>query len=227
MTGISEIARNLDWSYLIEILKSAIPALICIVLHELSHGAVAYLLGDDTAKRCGRLTLNPLKHIDPFGLLMMATVGFGWAKPVPVDLRKFKNPKRDMAITALAGPASNFLIAFICICIMYSAGSLLYRSKAGTLVFELLYRTAYLSIGLGVFNLIPVPPLDGSKIAISVLDDKAYYSILRYERFGFIILAVIVASGIINAPLNTAIVFLFEKMSYFISKILIPFGLMR
>ena len=110
MNAISdlEIIKNgFDFSYLLGILKSVIPSLICITLHELSHGLVAYRLGDDTAKRAGRLTLNPLKHLDPIGLLMMVTVHFGYAKPVPVNMNKFKNPKRDMAITALAGPGKD------------------------------------------------------------------------------------------------------------------------
>ena len=102
-----------DFTYLVSILLGVIPSLLCITLHELSHGYVAYLLGDDTAKRAGRLTLNPLKHLDPIGLLMMLVFRFGWAKPVPVNMMRFKHPKRGMAVTALAGPASNFLITVV------------------------------------------------------------------------------------------------------------------
>ena len=102
-----------DFSYLLSILLGVIPSLICITLHELSHGYVAYRLGDDTAKQAGRLTLNPLKHLDPVGLLMMLVFRVGWAKPVPVNMYRFKNPKRGMAVTALAGPVSNILITLV------------------------------------------------------------------------------------------------------------------
>ena len=103
----------MDWWGLVGLLVSAVAALFCITFHELSHGFVAYRLGDPTAKNAGRLTLNPIRHIDPIGLLMMLVAKVGWAKPVPVDMRYFKHPKRDMAITALAGPLSNFLLAFL------------------------------------------------------------------------------------------------------------------
>ena len=113
MSSFSNVINGLDWSVPLEILGSVIPALICITLHELSHGYVAYLLGDPTAKRMGRLTLNPIKHIDIVGLIMMAVFKFGWAKPVPIDYRNFKHPKRDTAITAAAGPIANVIIACV------------------------------------------------------------------------------------------------------------------
>ena len=111
MGSISEFARHMDLWGLITLLISAVAALLCITLHELSHGLMAYRLGDPTAKQAGRLTLNPIKHLDIIGLLMMVVVKVGWAKPVPVDMRYFKNPKGGMALTALAGPAANFLTA--------------------------------------------------------------------------------------------------------------------
>ena len=114
MPKLHDIWNGLDWSVLTNLLLSIIPALVCITLHELAHGYVAYRLGDDTAKRAGRLTLNPLKHIDIMGLAMMVIFKFGWAKPVPVNMWKFKNPKKGMAITAAAGPLSNIIIAVIC-----------------------------------------------------------------------------------------------------------------
>ena len=123
MNGFQTVWRGLDWSYIVDMVIRVIPALICITLHELSHGIVAYWMGDDTAKRMGRLTLNPVKHIDWWGLLMMVLFRFGWAKPVPVNMYRFKNPKRGMAITALAGPLSNILIAVVCL-VLYG---LLYR----------------------------------------------------------------------------------------------------
>mgnify|MGYP006926719695 FL=1 len=113
ISGLSSVWDGWDFSYLLSILLGVIPSLICIPLHELSHGYVAYRLGDDTAKQAGRLTLNPLKHLDPVGLLMMLVFRVGWAKPVPVNMYRFKNPKRGMAITALAGPVSNVLITLV------------------------------------------------------------------------------------------------------------------
>ena len=110
MNTVQSIWEGLDWSYLTNILLSIIPALICITLHELSHGFVAYKLGDTTAKDAGRLTLNPIKHLDIMGILMMVVFHFGWAKPVPVNMYRFKNPKQGMAITAVAGPLMNVLI---------------------------------------------------------------------------------------------------------------------
>ena len=121
-----------------------IPALICITLHELSHGFVAYKLGDDTAKRAGRLSLNPLRHLDPMGMLMMVIFRFGWAKPVPVNMYRFKDPKRGMAVTALAGPVSNILISLVFL-FLYGALYLpLQRSGVGLYVLEMLQVTAYL-----------------------------------------------------------------------------------
>ena len=111
--ALKTIWNGFDFTNLLDILLSVVPALICITLHELSHGYVAYRLGDDTAKRAGRLTLNPIKHLDIMGLIMMVIFRVGWAKPVPVNMYKFKNPKRGMAITALAGPVSNILIAVV------------------------------------------------------------------------------------------------------------------
>ena len=113
MNTLQSIWNGLDWSYLLNIVLSVVPALLCITFHEVSHGCVAYRLGDPTAKNAGRLTLNPLKHIDMMGLLMMVVFKFGWAKPVPVNMMRFRNPKRGMALTALAGPVSNVLLALV------------------------------------------------------------------------------------------------------------------
>ena len=109
MDGFGEVLRGLDWSVPIRLLLSVLPALICITLHECAHGYAAYRLGDDTAKRAGRLTLNPIKHIDIVGLIMLVTLHFGWAKPVPVNMNRFKDPKQGMALTAAAGPLANLL----------------------------------------------------------------------------------------------------------------------
>ena len=208
---MGNILKNLDWSVLTDILYYVIPALVCITLHELAHGFVAYKLGDNTARRAGRLTLNPLRHIDPVGLLMMVIVHFGWAKPVPVDMRNFKNPKRGMAVTALAGPLANVLISLVSLLLYGFLYVFLYSSAAGSFALNLIYITAYLSLSLAVFNLIPIPPLDGSKILFSVISDRAYDQLMRYERYGMILLVVIMVTGALTNVLGTVLTFLFDR----------------
>ena len=192
MISFGEVFRNLDWSVPLKLLVQAVPALLCIMVHEISHGLAAYALGDTTAKRQGRLSLNPLRHIDWIGLVMLLLFHFGWAKPVQVDIRHFRHPKRDMAITALAGPASNFVLALLCLFLF----GLLYASCVGTdwgeWVLSLLSSTAFLSIALGLFNLIPFPPLDGSKVLFSFLPDRLYFRLMMLERYGMVILIVLV-----------------------------------
>lgn len=184
---------------------SVVPALICITLHELGHGFAAYLMGDDTAKRMGRLSLNPLKHLDPMGMLMMVIFHFGWAKPVPINMYRFKNPKRGMAISALAGPAVNIFIAALFLFIYGFTLVPLSRSSAGQYIHDMIQITASISVGLAVFNLLPVPPLDGSKILFSLISDENYDKLMRYERYGSIIMFALVAAGILDKPLNTLI----------------------
>lgn len=198
------IWQGLDWSYLVNILMAVIPALICITVHETCHGLVAYRLGDDTAKKAGRLTFNPIKHIDIMGLLMMVVFHFGWAKPVPVNMMKFSNPKRGMAITALAGPVSNVLLTMIVLAIygpVYVL-SVVHGGEFLAILADMLFMTAYLSLALAVFNLLPVPPLDGSKVLFSALSDRNYMKLMYYERYGMIVMLVLVASGILGTPLS-------------------------
>ena len=174
-------------------LMRIIPALICITFHELAHGFTAYKLGDSTAKNMGRLTLNPIKHIDPIGLLMMLVMRFGWAKPVPVNMRNFKHPKRYMAVTALAGPVSNIILAILMAMIFGLVIRFLNDISAGAVISELIFNTIYISIALAVFNMLPLPPLDGSKVLFSLLPEKAYNKLMQYERFGMIALLAVVA----------------------------------
>lgn len=190
MESLRTIWQNLDWSFLISTLITVVSALTCITLHELAHGFVAYRLGDTTAKDAGRLTLNPLRHIDIFGLVMMVAFKFGWAKPVPINMRRFQNPRRGMAITALAGPACNIVLACIAL-VLY--GALFYPivqniTLVGEIVLRILSTVSYLSVALAIFNLLPISPLDGSKILYSFLPENFYRKILRYERYGMLVL---------------------------------------
>ena len=214
---LQSIWRGLDWSVLTNLLLSVVPALICITLHELAHGYVAYRLGDDTAKRAGRLTLNPLRHIDIMGLLMMIVFKFGWAKPVPVNMWKFKNPKKGIAITAAAGPIANLLIALVFLFLYGFLFALLHRpGRSLNWLLEMLYITAYLSIALAIFNIIPIPPLDGSKVLFSCISDRSYTKLMYYERYGMIILLVLVLllSRTSLDPLSRAAYWVMDKLFF-------------
>ncbi|GHV34329.1 peptidase M50 [Clostridia bacterium] len=170
-------------------------ALLAIMLHEIAHGFAAFRLGDETAKEMGRLSLNPLRHVDWLGLALLIVVGFGWAKPVPVDMRYFRNPKRDMCLVALAGPGMNFALAFVSI---LALGLL---PAPPVLVFQFLWIFANINIGLGVFNLFPIPPLDGSKAVGILIPDRIYYQLLRYERYGMVALMALLMLGFLDKPL--------------------------
>lgn len=210
---ITEFWEQFNWTGLLQALGRVIAVLLCLTVHETCHGLAALALGDPTAKRMHRLSFNPLHHIDWLGLAAMFVCGFGWAKPVPVDMRYFKNPKAGMALTALAGPVSNFLLALLAML----AASLMVRLAPVTgltlWALYLLIDLAILSIGLGLFNLIPIPPLDGSKVLFSLLPEKAYYTLMRYERYGMLVLLAIVWLDIGGNFLSNAIASVYEWMA--------------
>lgn len=198
--------------FLSSALQRLAAVVLCLSVHETAHGLAAYCLGDRTAQREGRLSLNPLRHVDPVGLLLLFTSGFGWAKPVPVDPRYFRNPKRGMAVTALAGPVSNLILAFLLLLIckviyIYNPSGAVWMT-----LFYLLLYAAQLSIGLGLFNLVPIPPLDGSKILAVFLPDQAYYTLMRYERYGMILLLVLSISDIGGDLISNAISAVYSGM---------------
>ena len=208
MSYFQDFLQNLDLSALGSLVVQAIAALICIIFHECAHGFAADRLGDHTARNRGRLSWNPIRHIDPFGLLMMVVAGVGWAKPVPVNPNNFKHPKRGMALTALAGPAANFLLAIICLLIGNGLIILGQRIVAGTAAasvflffYRLILRMSVLNVGLALFNLIPIPPLDGAKVLFSFLPDQVYFKVMQYERYIFIAVFLLLFLGFLDGPL--------------------------
>ena len=200
MNYLSHLWHALDFGSMQSVILRLVSVLICLILHEVCHGIAAYALGDPTAKLSHRLSLNPLHHIDWMGLAAMLFIGVGWAKPVPVNPNYFKKPKQGMALTALAGPVSNFLLAFLLIVVLRFT----YHGMLTTFC-KFLLDTAVLSVGLGLFNLIPIPPLDGSKILAVFLPDRAYRWLMRYERYGMLIVILLVSVGAVSDVLNQAI----------------------
>ena len=201
------LIHGIDWQGMGTMILRIAAILLCLVVHEVCHGLAAYKLGDPTAKMNHRLSLNPLHHLDVFGLLMMVTVGFGWAKPVPVDPRYFKKPKQGMAITSLAGPFSNFVLAYLAAigANALAAVMTLRGETAGVfLAFQFCYLLVLLNIGLGVFNLTPSPPLDGSKVVAMFLPDRLYIRWMQLERYGMIILMAILWFGWFDGFLDGA-----------------------
>ncbi len=174
---------------------------MAITFHEMAHGWAAYALGDPTARDAGRLTLNPLDHLDPIGFLCILVAGVGWAKPVPINPLYFKHRKRGIALTALAGPVANILLCFVCFFIAY--GILFFSTnRILAAVAQFLIVTASISAGLAVFNLIPVPPLDGSKILYPLLPNNLLARILPYEGTIRLVLLVVVFLGALDGVIG-------------------------
>lgn len=213
MQYLTNLWNAVDFGSLRDILLRVAAVFLCLTIHETCHGLAAYALGDPTAKRAHRLSLNPLRHIDWLGLLMMVVAGFGWAKPVPVNPNYFKKPKQGMAVTALAGPVSNLLLAILLLLI--ARGVYIRVALTGSFSatwFAFLLDTASLSVGLGLFNLVPIPPLDGSKVLAVLLPDRAYDWLMRYERFGMLVLVMVISVGIGSNALDNAIRWTFTML---------------
>ena len=207
---LQNLIQALDFSSMGDAALRVAAIFLGVTIHETCHGLAALALGDPTAKSMHRLSLNPLRHIDPLGLVMMFVAGFGWAKPVPVNPNYFKKPKQGMALTALAGPVSNFLLALLMLLAARIFCDVAAYSEANQRILDFLLMVALLSIGLGLFNLLPIPPLDGSKVLFAVLPDGAYNQLMRSERYGMLLLFALVFFDVGSSAFSAAIEWVFE-----------------
>lgn len=188
---------------IIMVLSRCFVVFCCLPIHELAHGLMANLLGDNTAKNQGRLTLNPLKHLNPIGTVMIFLFGIGYANPVPINPNNFKKPKGGMALTAFAGPLSNILMAFISIWGYYIFAFGIGGESMVVYAFaSFFFFAAQVNVILAVFNLLPIPPLDGSKILAGVLPSKVYYKYMMYERYVMIALFVLLFTNVLDTPIR-------------------------
>lgn len=208
------------------ILSTLLTIFLVLPLHECAHALVAYKLGDSTAKWQGRLTLNPMKHIDYMGAALLLLVGFGWAKPVPINARNFKNPKLGMALSALAGPVSNLLAAIVAgllqnvFLVLIAKNVLPYGTWAVYVLFFFQYLI-FINVGLAAFNFLPFPPLDGSKILMAFLPNKAIYWIAQREQMISIGLMMLIVMGAFNGILNVVDSYLYNFIIWLTS---LPFA---
>ena len=206
--------------FLIQKLMTVPILIISLTLHEISHGFASYLMGDKTAKYNGRLSINPLKHIDWFGFFMLLIAGIGWAKPVPVNMFKFNDPKKGMAITALAGPLMNVLLVFVSL-ILYALG-IVFNWNVYVQMF--LFIAAQYNAVIAMFNLLPIPPLDGSKILFAFLPDKYYYRILAYEQYGMILIIILSFTNMTSKLISTGVDNLIDKLWKLVVNLLMLLG---
>lgn len=199
----SLLSGSLDFtSAVIYVISALVVIFLTLPIHEFAHGYTAVKLGDDTPRWQGRLTLNPFAHIDYMGSLFILLFGFGWAKPVGVNARNFKSPKRDMAITAFAGPLSNIIMAFLFMLIVYLLDALNMTGGAWFYLAMFCLFVVQINVSLAVFNLIPIPPLDGSRILTAFLPDRTYYKIMQYERYIYLGFILLLFTNVLDAPLS-------------------------
>ncbi len=204
---VSLLRNGFSADALIMVLCSIPIIILALCVHESAHGLAAKWMGDPTAYNLGRISLNPVKHLDPIGAIMMFLFGFGWAKPVPINARHFRNPKGGMAVSALAGPLSNVVCSYFFFVAFVLMGKLTTpQSKTAVTLLTALMLLCYvgylLNLSLAVFNLIPVPPLDGSRILFVLLPAKAYFAVMKYERFIYFGVMLLVFTGMLDMPLT-------------------------
>lgn len=207
-------------NYIIELLLTVPVLILSFTMHELSHGLAAYLMGDKTAKYNGRLSLNPLKHIDWFGFLMLLVAKIGWAKPVPVNMYSFKDPKKGMAITAFAGPFMNILLSFLSM-LLFVLGSI-YNWNG--YVLQILYLSVFYNAIMAMFNLLPIPPLDGSKVLFAFLPDRYYFKLMTYEHYGMIVILILSFTNMTSKIISTGVDNLVNKLFELVIKLLTVLG---
>ncbi|MDP4153068.1 MAG: site-2 protease family protein [Bacillota bacterium] len=199
--------------------------IISLTFHEYMHGLAAYAMGDPTPKNSRRLTLNPLNHLDPIGAIALLFAGFGWAKPVPINPYYLKKPKRDMALIAFAGPLSNLLLCFVGL-VWFYLWQVFPIIQMPTVVTTAFQYFIILNINLAVFNLIPFPPLDGSKIVFSVLSDKTYYKLMEYEKYGMLALFILLMTGRFNGIISGVSSWILTGFQNFILSVLKLIGVL-
>ena len=221
--------------WLISLLVSLPSILIALSVHECAHAWAAYKLGDSTAKYLGRMSINPMRHLDPLGVLCMIFAGFGWARPVPVNSRNLKNPKRDMVLVSLAGPASNILLAFIGLLVLkiisavgtpllyplITADPTSFEFVALKMLLSFLMLFCQLNAGLAIFNLLPIPPLDGSHLLALILPSRIYFKYVQYERYISFALVLLLVFNVLDTPLFFLRNYLLTGLEWIID--LIPF----
>lgn len=188
-------------SIIILVLSRMFVVLCCMPIHEMAHAYAAYKCGDDTASLKGRLSINPFAHLDLIGTLMILFFGIGYAKPVPVNPARLKHPRRDMALVSLAGPLSNVVLSFIFVFLAYLLMFFFHGNDVISLISAFFSYAASVNVTLAVFNLIPIPPLDGAKIFSAILPDRIYFKLMRYDRYIMIALFVLLFLGVLNTPI--------------------------